>query len=213
MVLLNYTVIFSGDQLRIKFSIMIKKVFRVIFPEFSNKVTWLVVAAGLGLTSTSLIVSILNAIFEKQFHFSFVGSYDPLIGMALIAFGLFHNYFIQRNKLENTRSSISPAEVEILDELHRKMLKLEGLFNKNFLNRRLWNDIQEHLDLLKRYYFENKLSLTNELDKSTLELIMVGRDVLSAPIDEMIPSKLVSSFHSKRENIVLNIRILKGINK
>lgn len=196
-----------------KLSIIIKKAFRVIFPEFSNKVTWLVVGTGVGLTSTTFIVSIVNAFTEKQFNFSFVGSYDPVVGIVLIALGLLYHYSIQRNKLENTHSSISSTEAETLDELHRKMLKLEGLFSKNFLNRRLWNEIQEHLDLLKSYYFENKLSLTNELDVSTLELIMVGREVLTAPIDKTIPNELVSSFRSKRENIVLKIRALKGNNK
>jgi hypothetical protein len=202
--------LFVGGKLSTKFLTEFKKIFRVIFPEFSNKVTWLVVAAGVGLTSTPLIVNIIDAFTEKQFNFSFVGSYDPVVGIVLIAFGLIHNYAIQRNNSRNTRPSMSAREAETLDKLHCKMLAVEGLLNKSFLERRLWNEIQENLDLLKIYYFKNKLSLTSELDELTLELIMVGRDVLSAPVNEKIPPELVSSFRSKRENIVLKMRMLKG---
>ncbi|MCR9422703.1 hypothetical protein NB504_11680 [Vibrio sp. RM-69-4] len=201
-----------GGKLSIKSSKVFKKIFRVMFPEFSNKVTWLVVGAGIGLTSTSIIVNIIDAFTEKQFNFSFVGPYDPVVGTVLIAFGLIHNYAIQRNNSGNTQPSVSEKEAETLDELHRKMLTVEGLLNKSFLDRRLWNEIQENLDLLKSYYFENKLSLTNELDELSLELIMVGRKVLSASVNERIPPELVSSFRSKRENIVVKIRMLKGNN-
>lgn len=206
-------VIFSGVKLSIKFMTIIKRVMKVIFPEFSNKLTWLVVGAGIGLTSTSLLVSIIDALAKKQFNFSFIGPYDPVVGIVLIALGLIHNYFIHKNKLENFQPSIGATEVVIFDELHRKMLTVEGLLNDSFLDRRLWNEIQEQLNQLRSYYFKNKLSLTNELDESTLELIMVGCKVLSVPINNTIPSELVTSFRSIREDIVLQIRSLKGANK
>ncbi|WP_354625293.1 hypothetical protein [Psychromonas sp. MME2] len=76
----------------------IEKAFRLFFPEFSNKVTWAVVIAGLGLTTTSIFQSIINAVLVTQFNIKILGSYDSLIGVLLISLGLTHNILLQREK-------------------------------------------------------------------------------------------------------------------
>ncbi len=78
--------------------VKIEKVFRLFFPEFSNKVTWTVVITGLGLTSSSVFQNILNEALKKEFDFQILGAYDSLVGIALIALGLTHNILLQREK-------------------------------------------------------------------------------------------------------------------
>lgn len=76
----------------------IEKVFRLFFPEFSNKITWSVIITGLGLSTSSILQSILNEVLKKEFDFQILGAYDPLVGMFLIIFGLTHNIILQREK-------------------------------------------------------------------------------------------------------------------
>lgn len=76
----------------------IEKIFRLFFPEFSNKVTWAVVIAGLGLTSTSLLQNLSNLLLSQQFDIKLFGEYDALVGLALVALGLTHNILLQREK-------------------------------------------------------------------------------------------------------------------
>ncbi|WP_050910991.1 hypothetical protein [Vibrio campbellii] len=95
----------------------VEKVFRLFFPEFSNKVTWAVVIAGLGLTSTSLLQNILNWLLSEQFNIKLFGEYDALIGLALVALGLTHNILLQREK---TKIQINADSVVGQDDLARE---------------------------------------------------------------------------------------------
>lgn len=76
----------------------IEKIFRLFFPEFSNKVTWSVIITGLGLTTSSIFQNILNEVLQREFSFQILGVYDSLVGILLIIFGLTHNIILQREK-------------------------------------------------------------------------------------------------------------------
>jgi hypothetical protein len=92
--------------------VKIEKVFRLFFPEFSNKVTWVVVITGIGLTSSSILQNILNEILKKEFNIQILGNYDSLIGMGLIALGLTHNILLQREKTKIEVNGKFDSELE-----------------------------------------------------------------------------------------------------
>ncbi len=70
----------------------------MFFPEFSNKVTWAVVIAGIGLTSSPFLQSILNEILKREYNIKILGDFDYLVGVVLIILGLTHNILLQREK-------------------------------------------------------------------------------------------------------------------
>lgn len=84
----------------------------MFYPEFSNKVTWAVIIAGLGLTSSSILQNILNEIFTKEFNIRIIGNYDSLVGLALITLGLIHNILLQREKTKIEVKGIFDNEIE-----------------------------------------------------------------------------------------------------
>lgn len=92
--------------------VKIEKIFRLFFPEFSNKVTWAVVITGLGLASSPIFQTILNEVLEKEFNFQILGSYDSLVGIGLITLGLTHNILLQREKTKIEVNGKFDNEVE-----------------------------------------------------------------------------------------------------
>jgi len=60
-------------------------------PKFYNKITWLLVFAGVSLISTSLIERILEGIVEKVIQLDPTGGNSWLFGLALIILGLSYN--------------------------------------------------------------------------------------------------------------------------
>ena len=111
----------------------IEKVFRLFFPEFSNKVTWAVVIAGIGLTSTSILQSILNALLEEKLNLKVLGDYDSLVGVVLISLGLIHNILLQREK---TKIEVNgQTEVNTLAIEHDKALfeRLDVILDDEYL--------------------------------------------------------------------------------
>lgn len=110
----------------------IEKIFRMFFPEFSNKVTWVVVITGIGLTSSSILQNILNEVLKKEFNIQLLGNYDSLIGMCLIALGLTHNILLQREKtkIEVNGKFDSESETKALAREHD--IKLFEKITKGF---------------------------------------------------------------------------------
>ncbi|ABM02820.1 conserved hypothetical protein [Psychromonas ingrahamii 37] len=115
----------------------IEKVFRLFFPEFSNKVTWAVIITGLGLTSSSIFQNILNEVLKKEFDFQILGAYDSLVGIVLIALGLTHNILLQREKtkIEVNGKFDSESEGKVLAREHDLKLfqKITDGFEEYFL--------------------------------------------------------------------------------
>ncbi|WP_231701286.1 hypothetical protein [Alteromonas stellipolaris] len=112
--------------------VKIEKVFRLFFPEFSNKVTWAVIIAGLGLTSSSILQNILNEVLATEFNIKILGSYDSLVGIVLITLGLTHNILLQREKtkIEVNGKFDSEKEKKTLSREHD--LKLYQKITKGF---------------------------------------------------------------------------------
>ena len=91
---------------------IIKKFFSILFPEFTNKLTWAVVAAGLTLVSSSFLEQMIRTFVNEKFSWNITDGNDAVIGVIVIALGLLHNYgFVrEKNKIQH-----DPAEHEKLN--------------------------------------------------------------------------------------------------
>ncbi|MBW1297825.1 hypothetical protein [Aquimarina litoralis] len=77
------------------------KIWRLIRPEFYNRLTWLIVISGIGLIGTSIFEAIIEAFFLKEFDILLPNQYEPWFGLILIIIALVYNTIIkfrQQNK-------------------------------------------------------------------------------------------------------------------
>jgi hypothetical protein len=137
------------------------------------------------------------------------GGFEPVIVLIMGVSGLFLSIQQDPSKPEDTTKQTLNVDSAILNELYERILCVEGTINKSFLDRRLWNELQEHLDDLKRYYHENKINFTDTLDEKVLEVIKVGRCVMSCKINQSIPSELADAYRASKDCVVAEIRTLK----
>lgn len=91
---------------------ILKKAISYIFPEFTNKLTWTVVTAGLALLSSSLIEQIIKSFINSNFNFNLTDGNDAIVGLILVVSGLLHNYGFVREK---NKKHISPLEKDKSD--------------------------------------------------------------------------------------------------
>lgn len=77
------------------------EVVRFFRPEFYNKATWLLLIAGIALTSTSITEKVLFAFLDMQFHLKLTESSDSYIGLVLVALGLSYNLAGQMLRLRH----------------------------------------------------------------------------------------------------------------
>ncbi|WP_369434452.1 hypothetical protein [Psychromonas sp. MME1] len=160
----------------------IEKAFRLFFPEFSNKVTWAVVIAGLGLTTTSIFQSIINAVLVTQFNIKILGSYDSLIGVLLISLGLTHNILLQREKTK--------IEVNYKSETNQKAIDHDiALFNKlnEMLDDETLMSFFDDVEVNHAYYSKNLEPLTDfmyEVEKVKISFVIEN---ISKSFDSLVP--------------------------
>lgn len=158
-----------GGKLNINWD-KFEKVFRLFFPEFSNKVTWVVVIAGIGLTSTSLVQSIINAILETQFNIRILGAYDSLVGIILIAFGLAHNILLQREKTKIEMNSKSEVNKEAIEHDKALFEHLNSILDDEYL---MW--FFDGIETNHAYYYSKVKALTDfmyEIEKVKTEFVL-----------------------------------------
>ena len=86
----------------------IKKLLSYVFPEFSNKLTWSVLAAGIFLISTPLWKEIIIQTIYAEFDISITDGNDSFVGLVLVALAIFHNLGFKY--IESKR-----GEVKVLD--------------------------------------------------------------------------------------------------
>jgi len=107
-----------------KLSEIIKKIISVLFPEFTNKLTWTVVAAGLTLVSSSFLELIIRTFVNESFSWNLTDGNDAIIGVTIIALGLLHNYGFVREK---HKAQHDPMEYE---KLNRELDHDKTVFNE-----------------------------------------------------------------------------------
>ncbi|MDA3140177.1 hypothetical protein [Vibrio metschnikovii] len=146
----------------------VEKIFRFFFPEFSNKVTWAVVIAGLGLTSTSLLQNLLNWLLSEQFDIKLFDEYDALIGLALVALGLTHNILLQREK---TKIEINATNLVVQVREHDVNLfkKITTDFEEHYLTDYLSSICNDHSYLSSQKY--RVMDFINYIDESEYEFL------------------------------------------
>lgn len=172
----GYKLKFSWDQ--------VEKVFRLFFPEFSNKVTWAVVGAGLALTSASIVEAIIKAFIEENFKIKIFGGNDGLIGLALVAFGLVHNIVLQREKTKIEIAANAPKDNSEQREHDKKIFEyLNGVMGENLLNSIVDTLERDHAYFYSRYDAVEKFMY--EIDKSENSFadqdLCLAIDVLKKP--------------------------------
>tara|TARA_R110002012_G_C11644361_1_gene610917 strand:+ start:1401 stop:2144 length:744 start_codon:yes stop_codon:yes gene_type:complete len=88
------------------------KIISTIFPEFTNKLTWAVVAAGLALISSSLVEQIIRAAINENLNWNLTDGNDAIIGVVLISLGLLHNYGFVREKNKPQHDQIAHEKLD-----------------------------------------------------------------------------------------------------
>ncbi|MGI3105346.1 hypothetical protein ACRTEQ_21160 [Vibrio alginolyticus] len=139
------------------------------------------------------------------------GGYEPAIVLIGGVGGLILSLYPTKDENSDKFPVPTHIEHEVLDEFYIHILHVEGTINKSFLDRRFWNELQDNLDQLKRFYHKNKIKFPDTLDQKVLEVIMIGRNVMSSEINQSIPTELASAYRSSKDNVIAEIRLLKGI--
>lgn len=141
-----------------------EKILRIFIPEFSNKVTWTVIVAGLLLTSTSLFERILEAIFKSSLDIDISSNSDELIGISLVILGLAYNIILQREKTKievSTRLAIDNTkqiehDIRIFQHLNEIMsdealeINLECLETNHAYYINNYKPMESYIDALRR---------------------------------------------------------------
>ena len=70
------------------------KILEILRPKFYNRLTWVVVIAGLSLMTTPIWTLLLSKLLEKNFEFSITGESDLAWGFSLCVSGLLYHLAI-----------------------------------------------------------------------------------------------------------------------
>jgi hypothetical protein len=85
-------------------------ILKFLRPKYYNRITWVVVVAGVSLVSTSLIEIILNEILKRRFDIMIISQQDALYGVILVALGLTYNLGI--HYIELSRDVINSSYIK-----------------------------------------------------------------------------------------------------
>lgn len=129
-----------------------EKVFRLFFPEFSNKLTWAVVISGLALTSASIIEKVIQTIFKVSYDIELFGGNDAIVGIGLVVLGLIHNIVLQREKTKIEISANLPVDNSAQREHDVKIFyKLNEIMSEDDLERTLYSLEVNHGYCCRKY--------------------------------------------------------------
>ncbi len=103
-------------------------------PKFHNKLTWLVVISGLGLTSTSILERIINVIFQVNYGITITEKSDGYVGMALVGLGLFYNLLALRFSSTNSSPQLNDKEASIKEHDKKLFTKVDTELSERHLN-------------------------------------------------------------------------------
>jgi len=70
---------------------LVLKILNFFRPKFYNRITWVVVCAGISMMSTSFIEKIIEVLFEKTFNLSLTATSDVAWGFGLVCIGLIYH--------------------------------------------------------------------------------------------------------------------------
>lgn len=117
---------------------IISKILNTIFPEFTNKITWAVIATGITLLSSSFIEQILKALINENLNWNLTDGNDAFIGVIVIALGLLHNYGFVREKNKPKHNLVSHEKSNRELEHDKNLFKeLEKYIEESYLKDRI----------------------------------------------------------------------------
>lgn len=111
------------------------KILEILRPKFYNRLTWVVVIAGLSLMTTPIWTLLLSKFLEKSFEFSITGESDLAWGFSLCVSGLLYHLVItgmhdlllaQNTKEKNQKIQTHDSEL---------FMKLADSLPEEYLNR------------------------------------------------------------------------------
>lgn len=181
---------------------ILSKIVNIIFPEFTNKITWVVIVAGITLLSSSFLEQIIRFVINDSLNWNLTDGNDAHLGVIIIALGLLHNYGFVREKYKPRHDVISH------EKLNRELQHDQNLFNKleeyieeSYLKNYIIFILTNHRYLLKDdeplkyfYYKANESqydfinlkinNAKNELHKSFVEFenFMAGHFFVHGPV-------------------------------
>lgn len=143
------------------FIVSICKLYYLFKPKFYNKITWVIVITGLGLISPSIVVEIINWLFETNYNFSLLNENDQIIGIILIIVALIYNAISQYiNK---------PTSIELNEEQTQQIVKeVSELASKQDFSEINKTDIVDHANhLFKIFPNVEKIEKLSSEDNTT----------------------------------------------
>ena len=167
---------------------------KLFIPEFSNKVTWAVIAAGLALTSTSLLEGVLFAFIKEKYNIEIFSSYDSVVGVLLVILALVHNILLQREKTKITISTkLAVDNTAAIEHDKEIFFKLDKMLPEE--------QLMGFIDYLETSHSYNYFSY-NDLEKFKLEIEKTKNSFSLSSIDEKLNAlkKAAQSF----EEFLLN---------
>lgn len=151
-----------------------KKLLKLLFPEFNNKVTWAVVLSGIALLSSSFIEQLFKLLIDKNLNLKLTGESDALFGIVVIALGLCHNLaavFLNRyhkdraatEKIEHDRKIFTHlesccGEAELISHIEHI---LDTHNAESGLSEKLWH-FQYEAKLIKNKFEDGELNELKE---------------------------------------------------
>ena len=145
---------------------MLKLLAKWLFPDFSNRITWVVVSFGIALIATTLVNVIAEALFDYYLDFKVTDRNDSIVGLVLILLGLLHNLvyqFICTSKITNRLNPSYSNDTALFNSfvaLIPSNPTIENLKSADFLaevERRLYEPLRTFLNGWENseHYFSN----------------------------------------------------------
>ncbi|UYV20066.1 hypothetical protein K1Y77_05225 [Halomonas qaidamensis] len=164
------------------------KILEMLRPKFYNRLTWVIVIAGLSLMTTPVWTLLLSEFIEKSFEFSITGESDLAWGFLLCVTGLIyhlaitgmHEFLIAQNTKEKNQ--------KIQEHDGALFMKLTNLLPEEYLNSLI--DYIETEDALRwddHRKIESFILLANEAGHSFITLkLKISTEKLTSALSEFI---------------------------
>lgn len=171
-----------------QFALLVIKILEILRPKFYNRLTWVVVIAGLSLMTTPIWPLLLGKFLENNFEFSITGESDLAWGFLLCVSGLLYHLAItgihefllaQNTKEKNQKTQTHDSEL---------FMKLADSLSEEYLNRLIgYIETEDAIKWDDHRKIESFILLANEAGHSfiTPEL-KISTEKLTSALSEFI---------------------------
>lgn len=117
-----------------KFGEFVLKFIEIIRPKFYNRITWVVVTAGLALMATPLLDKVISVALERAFEIQVTGEDDVVWGFSLVVVALIYHLLTTSLYQLVDRNEKIAIRNRHLEHDKAKFEKANGLMNEEFLS-------------------------------------------------------------------------------